>query len=408
MSMENNIQTAQELYDKWQYHDSFVICLELIKAEGNKMDAFLLTAKCLLYLNGPDGTSSFDKALKSFGCACSEASSIEEVLELEQDFCETIFERQREDVQEQLSVLEANPTLNQYKEYIPLQLKYATLIDDVSIKVRDCEISDAYCQKKGIEITGFSSKVEEEFGDRYKVSNEFTDEERYTLEYNTALRIFESTQLKLSANSYGNKEFISKLIDDVIGELLTARCIVRSSLSDKEKYPDIYCERKKTEADITRYMLNAQVYHPNGSLMSVFFGDRAEDVEDLKEIYAEIQSIDSQFEVPILPSVEPIYPAQIQTQTQSGGGCYVATAVYGSYDCPEVWTLRRFRDYTLSETWYGRAFICAYYAISPTLVKWFGKTEWFKNLWKPTLDHMVEKLNGNGVEDTPYDDRAWQ
>lgn len=89
------------------------------------------------------------------------------------------------------------------------------------------------------------------------------------------------------------------------------------------------------------------------------------------------------------------------------GGCYVATAVYGSYDCPQVWTLRRFRDNTLAETWYGRAFIRAYYAISPTLVKWFGKTEWFKNLWKPTLDRMVEKLNGTGVEDTPYDDRAW-
>lgn len=90
-----------------------------------------------------------------------------------------------------------------------------------------------------------------------------------------------------------------------------------------------------------------------------------------------------------------------------GGGCYVATAVYGSYDCPEVWTLRRFRDNTLAETWYGRVFIRVYYAISPTLVKWFGKTEWFKNLWKPTLDRMVEKLNESGVEDTPYVDRAW-
>ena len=25
-------------------------------------------------------------------------------------------------------------------------------------------------------------------------------------------------------------------------------------------------------------------------------------------------------------------------------GCYVATCVYGSYDCPQVWTLRRYRD----------------------------------------------------------------
>ena len=38
------------------------------------------------------------------------------------------------------------------------------------------------------------------------------------------------------------------------------------------------------------------------------------------------------------------------------GGCYVATCVYGSYDCPQVWTLRRFRDDTLGSTWYGRAF----------------------------------------------------
>ena len=75
-----------------------------------------------------------------------------------------------------------------------------------------------------------------------------------------------------------------------------------------------------------------------------------------------------------------------------GEGCYIATAVYGSYDCPEVWTLRRFRDNTLKKTWYGRAFIRTYYAISPKLVKWFGKAEWFENLWKPMLDRMVSIL----------------
>ena len=96
-----------------------------------------------------------------------------------------------------------------------------------------------------------------------------------------------------------------------------------------------------------------------------------------------------------------------QEEGQKSGGCYVATAVYGSYDCPEVWTLRRFRDNTLAETWYGRAFIRTYYAISPTLVKWFGENAWFKNLWKPTLDRMVARLNGEGVENTPYNDREW-
>ena len=89
------------------------------------------------------------------------------------------------------------------------------------------------------------------------------------------------------------------------------------------------------------------------------------------------------------------------------GGCYVATCVYGSYDCPEVWTLRRFRDETLAKTWYGRLFIRTYYAISPTIVKWFGDTDWFKDMWRGTLDKMVADLNAEGVPDTPYDDIDW-
>ena len=83
----------------------------------------------------------------------------------------------------------------------------------------------------------------------------------------------------------------------------------------------------------------------------------------------------------------------------------MATAVYGSYDCPQVWTLRRYRDDMLSKTWYGRAFIRVYYATSPTLVKWFGDSAWFTNFWKSKLDSMVSTLNEAGVLDIPYVDR---
>ena len=112
----------------------------------------------------------------------------------------------------------------------------------------------------------------------------------------------------------------------------------------------------------------------------------------------------------IINAIDPSHEVPAETPsagTSQSGGCYVATAVYGSYDCPEVWTLRRYRDYTLAETWYGRAFIKAYYAISPTLVKWFGHTEWFKNMWKGKLDRLVADLQAEGVEFTPYEDRSW-
>ena len=88
-------------------------------------------------------------------------------------------------------------------------------------------------------------------------------------------------------------------------------------------------------------------------------------------------------------------------------GCYVATCVYGSYDCPQVWTLRRFRDDTLAQTGFGRAFIRVYYAVSPTLVKWFGETKWFKGMWRKVLDKMIGRLNADGVENTPYNDKKW-
>ena len=87
------------------------------------------------------------------------------------------------------------------------------------------------------------------------------------------------------------------------------------------------------------------------------------------------------------------------------GGCYVATCVYGSYDCPEVWTLRRFRDTSLSASWLGRGFIRLYYAISPKIVELFGNKKWFNCVWKPVLNKLVCHLQKTGTDSSPYSDR---
>lgn len=123
-----------------------------------------------------------------------------------------------------------------------------------------------------------------------------------------------------------------------------------------------------------------------------FLQDKEGNIKIINDYADKVRKYDPEYKTPVV---------------ETSAGCYVATAVYGSYDCPEVWTLRRFRDNTLAETWYGRAFIHTYYAISPTLVKWFGHTEWFKKMWKEPLDNMVKKLQSQGVESTPYNDRIW-
>ena len=90
--------------------------------------------------------------------------------------------------------------------------------------------------------------------------------------------------------------------------------------------------------------------------------------------------------------------------TEKSGRCYIASTIYGSYDCPQVWIFRRYRDNTLANTWYGRLLINLYYAISPTVVRLFGNTIWFNNIFKRRLDKITSKLKDIGISDAPYSD----
>lgn len=84
-------------------------------------------------------------------------------------------------------------------------------------------------------------------------------------------------------------------------------------------------------------------------------------------------------------------------QNDNGEGCYIATCVYGSYDCPEVWTLRRFRDDILRKTAPGRAFVKCYYKLSPKMVERFGENKLFRKFWKNHLDKLIGILKNKGV-----------
>ena len=108
-----------------------------------------------------------------------------------------------------------------------------------------------------------------------------------------------------------------------------------------------------------------------------------------------------QVQTPVQPSVTNVPQQSIKKKN----GCYVATCVYGSYDCPEDWVLRRYRDNTLDNNFLGRVFIKVYYNLSPTLVKLFGKQNWFVCACKSMLDKIINKLQNKGIENTPYDDK---
>lgn len=125
-----------------------------------------------------------------------------------------------------------------------------------------------------------------------------------------------------------------------------------------------------------------------------YLADREANKNSILEYIGKIQSIKPDFQTR-------------EVDTSSASACYIATAVYGSCDCPEVWTLRRFRDFTLAATWYGRAFITTYYTLSPTLVRWFGKSNWFKQIAIIPLNRLIKHLHKKGIQSSPYKDHIY-
>lgn len=76
---------------------------------------------------------------------------------------------------------------------------------------------------------------------------------------------------------------------------------------------------------------------------------------------------------------------------QKSEGCFIATAVYGDYDHPQVLKLRRFRDLTLRSTRAGRLFIRLYYRFSPFWAEKLRGTVLAKVLVRRVLDFFVGK-----------------
>jgi hypothetical protein len=73
----------------------------------------------------------------------------------------------------------------------------------------------------------------------------------------------------------------------------------------------------------------------------------------------------------------------------AGGGCFIATALYGSIDDPNVLLLRRFRDEILAKGPPGRAFIDAYYRHSPPIALWLEANDWARPLGRAFLLPLV-------------------
>ena len=197
---------------------------------------------------------------------------------------------------------------------------------------------------------------------------------------------------------YGNQQ--NSIGYDTAGKIIepSEKCLALA----KVKQSELFSQRRKNDIERAKSQYQywkSNMHKPQAAEQIAYYRNK------LISLGIDIIAFENEYKAKIQPTKNTF--TQDCNTTSNKSGCYIATCVYGSYDCPEVWTLRRYRDNTLGKTWYGRLFIRTYYAISPTLVKWFGKTKWFKKLWRGKIDKMVKKLLERGVENTPYSDKEW-
>lgn len=84
--------------------------------------------------------------------------------------------------------------------------------------------------------------------------------------------------------------------------------------------------------------------------------------------------------------------------------CHIAPAVYGFSDCPQVWTLHRFRDNILVNRLWGRIVLFllhVIYVVSLSISRRLDREEQINAFWRRKLDGWVKQLNDCGVKDTP-------
>ncbi len=72
----------------------------------------------------------------------------------------------------------------------------------------------------------------------------------------------------------------------------------------------------------------------------------------------------------VIASAETVSPSQSGGAGGNGGGCFIATAVYGSRAAWQVRALSRFRDTYLTTNVAGRHFVGLYYRLSPYAARW--------------------------------------
>lgn len=131
--------------------------------------------------------------------------------------------------------------------------------------------------------------------------------------------------------------------------------------------------------------------------MCCAFTNNSNEAREILEFWRR-RGLDDQTLVDCFENIKKNGVALQKEYTNVSEGCYIATAVYGSYDAPEVMVLREFRDGVLKKSVFGRMFIKFYYKFSPSIANKLKYKKKINLLVKRILNVYVKFLLEKGEE----------
>ena len=112
---------------------------------------------------------------------------------------------------------------------------------------------------------------------------------------------------------------------------------------------------------------------------SIVFGPASSSDDNYNELDSTSIALTNMDNVPWLPDIP----------NGGSGGCFIATAAYGSYWEPHVMTLRQFRDKYLLTNKLGTKFVEAYYMYSPPMADYIAEHDKLRSVAKIGLAPLV-------------------
>ncbi len=240
-------------------------------------------------------------------------------------------------------------------------------------------------------------------------------------------RAYEIQSGKTNKDEPGSAEAMAKLGECVLfaGETGRAEDLLKLSVSMMEEIPGVqdhfkglgyaamaFLETAKANPGTNPVMLKLQLSANPAPLNSLPPGAQDSAAKAL-DIYNAVQSrkyADSTFQTVNSFNYEAMARAFNLEETMKGSfsdavkglknspagsagreGCFIATQVYGSYDCFEVKTLRKFRDEKLKKSFAGKVFIDIYYKTGPYIAILISRSPIISNLFRSVLDRFIRR-----------------